>query len=238
VPEFCTPISAAKSINRPNPANEILLNKPIKEYSPVYEDDDIAETETSAFSLAGVLQSVKSILMDDKINQIITFGLMGIVFLFGVKLIRRKDNDISVGLSQSLRDREINYYKDVQAKAPSITPVMEKPYSSAYGVNAYRNMSRNPYDTETKHTPVSTPINPVRRQTSIPSTINPRTTSAVRVPNMTNQQAKVAVKQPTITQPAKGDNIKFLEAMSAIYEKSGRYDLAQGIKTSIKKANK
>ena len=33
------------------------------------------------------------------------------------------------------------------------------------------------------------------------------------------------------------DNLKFLESMTAIYEKSGRHDLAQGLKASLNKSN-
>ena len=33
------------------------------------------------------------------------------------------------------------------------------------------------------------------------------------------------------------DNLKFLESMTAIYEKSGRHDLAQGLKASLSKNN-
>ena len=31
------------------------------------------------------------------------------------------------------------------------------------------------------------------------------------------------------------DNLKFLESMTAIYEKSGRHDLARGLKASLSK---
>jgi hypothetical protein len=33
------------------------------------------------------------------------------------------------------------------------------------------------------------------------------------------------------------DNLKFLESMTAIYEKSGRHDLAVGLKASLSKNN-
>ena len=33
------------------------------------------------------------------------------------------------------------------------------------------------------------------------------------------------------------DNLKFLESMTAIYEKSGRHDLARGLKASLNKNN-
>ena len=33
------------------------------------------------------------------------------------------------------------------------------------------------------------------------------------------------------------DNLKFLESMTAIYEKSGRHDLARGLKASLSKNN-
>ena len=225
-----SPVSSALASKRPNPAKEILINKPVKSYSPVYEDDDFLDESSSAGNfLATVMTAIKSIQITDKVNQIIMFGLFGILFLFGVKLFRRKDNEMAVGLAQSLKDREVNIYKNLRGQMPSISVPVEKPYSSAYGMKAYQNMPKNPYDNEIRK-PYST------------STVNPAVSNPVRQSTVNLvEKASGNLMQKTIAKPAvstqqKMDNMKFLETMSAIYEKSGRHDLAQGIKTSMQKA--
>ena len=224
------PINSALASKRPNPAKEILINKPIKSYSPVYDDDDFLDEGFSGGNfLATVLNKVKNIQVNDKINQIIMFGLAGIMFLFGVKLFRRKDNEMAVGLAQSLKDREVNIYKNMRGTMPSISVPLEKPYSSAYGMKAYQNMPKNPYDTEIKRNYTTSTAkqnfsNPIRKQTV-----------SLAEKTQSNLKQKVAVKSSVTTQP-RPENLKFLETMSAIYEKSGRHDLAQGIKTSMQKA--
>jgi hypothetical protein len=45
----------------------------------------------------------------------------------------------------------------------------------------------------------------------------------------------VATAQKAPVTTSNIDNVKFLETMTAIYEKSGRHDLAQGIKANLSK---
>ena len=224
------PVSSALASKRPNPAKEILINKPVKSYSPVYEDDDFLDEGSYAGNfLATAINAIKSIQINDKINQIIMFGLTGILFLFGVKLFRRKDREMAVGLSQSLKDREINIYKNLRGQMPSISVPVEKPYSSAYGMKAYKSMPKNPYDNETKRTYSTNTVNP-----AISNPVKKQTTGLAEKVS-SNLMQKTVVK-PTLTSQPRPENIKFLETMSAIYEKSGRHDLAQGIRTSMQKA--
>ena len=68
---------------------------------------------------------------------------------------------------------------------------------------------------------------PIRQQTT--ATVQPQ----VQAKKMTTPVNSAPVNQsnPNI------DNLKFLESMTAIYEKSGRHDLARGLKASLSKNN-
>jgi len=225
-----SPVSSALASKRPNPSKEILINKPMKSYSPVYEDDDFLDEGSSAGNfLANVMTSIKNIQINDKINQIIMFGLFGILFLFGVKLFRRKDREMAVGLAQSLKDREVNIYKNLRGQMPSISVPVEKPYSSAYGMKAYQNMPKNPYDNEIRKPYSTNTVNPAMSNPVRQSTVN-------LVEKASGNLMQKTIAKPAVQAQQRVDTMKFLETMSSIYEKSGNHDLAQGIKTSIQKA--
>ena len=104
-------------------------------------------------------------------------------------------------------------------------------------MNAYQRENRNPYETETPiHNPrlrnfvnpmpqhnVQTMSQPQRQATAVQQAVRKNTTPVNTAP--------VNQSNPNI------DNLKFLESMTAIYEKSGRHDLAQGLKASLNKSN-
>ena len=129
---------------------------------------------------------------------------------------------------------------------------LEKPYTTMnYGINAYQRESRNPYESEAPviHNPR------LRNYTNVQ---NQNLTQPVMQP-MVQQQVMQTIAQPQVTQPIVQqalkkhttpvnvapvnqnnpniDNLKFLESMTAIYEKSGRHDLARGLKASLNKNN-
>ena len=179
------------------------------------------------------------ILSGPKTGTLLTFGFFGLVFLLGAKLIRgNKDNEIKVGLSQGFRDRDIEYTKDVQNLTPGYKNMTNKPYTTVnYGLKAYQNSTPSPYlQMHTQATPSS--INsrlasmPKRNlmADSVPAQPQRRSVAA----HATRQQTSAStITRPTV-QP-KVDSVKFLESMSEIYEKSGRPDLANGIRTKLSK---
>lgn len=213
------------------PKKEIVLNKPMKTYAPVFNESE--EIETVAPSIAPIGQKIVNVLKNiykNKSNRnIINFGCLALMLFYALKLIRSKETEeLKVGLAQGLAEREINLYKQMQ------TPIVnnygattQKPYTSMnYGLNAYRNVNRNPYDTPS--VPKAPKVSPA------PS----RVTTPVRpVQSIDLEPAESAAKVATlVSAPKKNiDNVKFLETMTAIYEKSGRHDLAQGIKANLSK---
>ena len=104
-----------------------------------------------------------------------------------------------------------------------------------YGLNAYQRENRNPYESEA---PIHNPrlrnfVNPMQQQNiqtmSQPQRQATAVQQAVRKNTTPVNTAPVNQSNPNI------DNLKFLESMTAIYEKSGRHDLAQGLKASLNK---
>ena len=114
--------------------------------------------------------------------------------------------------------------------------VPEKPFTTVnYGLNAYQRENRNPYESEA---PIHNPrlrnfVNPMQQQNiqtmSQPQRQATAVQQAVRKNTTPVNTAPVNQSNPNI------DNLKFLESMTAIYEKSGRHDLAQGLKASLNK---
>ena len=67
--------------------------------------------------------------------------------------------------------------------------------------------------------------------------------SVITASNPVQQAVQTMPKKTTVTTEKETvsnpniDNLKFLESMTAIYEKSGRHDLARGLKASLTKNN-
>ncbi len=207
---------------------EIVLNKPMKNYEPVFNTDEEEDFTSASISPIGqkLVNLIKNIYSNKTNRGIINLGLLGLILFAAIKLIRvRETEEIKVGLAQSLADREINLYKPMQTPITNnFTSTTEKPYTTVnYGLNAYRNVNKNPYEARRSSTPAIKPAastnvqsKPAATATAVPDiNIKPAVTSTGRQPNI--------------------DNVKFLETMSAIYEKSGRHDLAQGIKANLSK---
>ena len=238
---FDSLVSSVKVSDRANPKKEILLNAPMNTYSPIYKQDpDTAKSSlVSGVNLSGVAAIIKSLFSGSKTSTLFTFGLFGLIFLLGAKLIRGKDNDIRVGLSQGLRERDIANTRDVHNLTPGYTSTLNKPYTTMnYGLKAYQNSTQSPY--LKMHTQATKPSTLNSRMASLPKrNLMEEPVAAQPQRRYTPSQSRVqatAMTKPKI-QP-KVDSLKFLESMSEIYEKSGRPDLANGIRTKLSKVSK
>lgn len=232
-------------------SDELVLNEPISSYKPVYEqnvDDEDAGISMSNISTA-VASQAKNLLKNEKISWLIICGLFSIVILSGMKLIKGKDNDIKVGLAQSLKQREIDLYKSglsldaysggevedmIKTSLRSPQTPLNQGYAgtnASYGLKAYQQGTRSPYVTSEVQRPrptVAAPLPSAAVQQSVKTSLRPTTQSTVQTAPVTN----VGVRPKTTNI----DSMKFLESMTKIYEKNGRSDLAQGLKTNMKKA--
>lgn len=253
-----TPLGVLDNAEKQNKSSdEIVLNGPLKSYTPVY--DNSSDEDESGFSIASASSTasryIKKILKSDKISWTIIFGLFTVIILGGMKTIKGKDNDIKVGLTQSLKEREIELYRNNPALGlgsestsaiGSMAPSAQSNIAgSSYGLRAYQNGTRSPYVTSEvqRPRPMAAPsINPQQVQqmakmsASRPMAQNVQGTMQNTIQN-SNQMGGLKTA-PGMSKPktANIDSIKFLESMTKIYEKNGRSDLAQGLKTNMKKA--
>ena len=231
----------------------LKLNNPIESYAPIYKEElqpqktsSLYNRLTSSQKVASIKDSIDEELVSDGANKIISFGLIGLLVFAVARLFRRKDSNVKIGLSQSLNEREINMYKGVQP-IQNTHIATEKPFTTVnYGLNAYQRENRNPYES------VPTQIhNPKLREYINNNYAQPVAPQPMPVAQPIRQQATATV-QPQVqakkmTTPVNSapvnqsnpniDNLKFLESMTAIYEKSGRHDLARGLKASLSKNN-
>lgn len=181
-------------------------------------------------------------------------GLFIIMATAGVKIFKSSDNNTQVGLTQSFKERERNLAKKLNTEVKETLSLRSKIAQNAnapsinYGLRSYQNAQKNPYENalptaRIQHTSLKNSANPTTRYGT--STLKAAAPSAQRTYTRQNSYANRDA-QPTITrasapiQPtrtANVDSMKFLESMTKIYEKSGRTDLAMGLKNTIKKAN-
>lgn len=236
------------------PEKEIVLNAPMNSYKPVYEEDE--SQDEAVISLDGIALSaakgLKNALKNDKASWMITFGLFALLIMSGVKLVKGKDSEIKVGLTQSLKDRELELYRGLGLNSEMNKPVLNQNEVSApqnvggvsYGLRAYQNGTRSPYVSSEVQRPrpaVATPKPAINNLSPAAKTANPRQQAPILQGANTMSKTVQSAPQMTATSSAKPkttniDSMKFLESMTKIYEKNGRTDLAQGLKANMKKA--
>lgn len=244
-----TPLGVLESSIPQKRESEIVLSEPMQSYKPVYQE---TQNETSSFSLEEAMASpaaryTKKILKNEKISWLITFGLFSILLLGGLKTVKGKDNDIKVGLTQSLKERELDLYRQMNAESNHLGGVSQAqnmqtiPISGNYGLKAYQNETKNPYVSSEiqRPRPISLPNKPTPAQNiqALQQKIATGNLPGASAVAAKNSNVKTAMPQTT-TKPkvANIDSMKFLESMTKIYEKNGRSDLAQELKTNMKKA--
>lgn len=225
---------------------KITLSNPVESYAPIYHEDNAPKTSALFDRLKKTSQneefagSFDSEEAPDTANKIFSFGLVGLLAFAVIRLFKNKEPEMKIGLSRNLDNQEFNYYKS-QPIGSAYNMNTSKPFTTInYGINAYQKENKNPYDEEvTIHNPrlrnYVTPSVNHTVQTYPSAQPHPQssvqTLQAVRKNTTPVNTAPVNQSNPNI------DNLKFLESMTAIYEKSGRHDLARGLKASLSKNN-
>ena len=268
--------SASSSISG---KNEIELSQPIQNYAPVthrihdFEDNEANGMFLTALSLtkdsvgsakpiAGKL--LRYILKLDK--KVLAFGgLFSLIIIVGLIAMKPNEkNEIKDGLSQSLKDRELEMRSELSLanelqtlrnrKQPSSQPAP----SINYGLKAYQNSQRNPYTSQISGLAPRKPLtNNSNRATVAQKPSTQAQNQAELQMKLRQARAQQARTRKPLTAPeglrpvspvkaAPGmeasspqvknvDSIKFLESMTKIYERSGRADLANELKANIQK---
>ena len=224
----------------------LKLNNPIESYAPIYKEsyEDVKTSSLfdklkSSNAIGDIKDSISETSTSDTVKKTITFGLIGLLAVAIIRLFRRKEPEMKIGLSQSLNEREINMYRGMQPIQQTL-PSIEKPFTTVnYGLNAYQKENRNPYETEGVqiHNPKLRNYTTQPVQERITQTINrPVQSQAVATAQPQAKKMTTPVNAAPVNQTNPNiDNLKFLESMTAIYEKSGRHDLARGLKASLNK---
>ena len=232
---------------------EVKLNSPIESYAPIYREDLSKEktsnlfnklTKKSAPFTDELKEDIDGSAVSDTANKAFSFFLVGMLAFAVIRLFKRKEPEMKIGLSQSLNEREIDMYKGPQQIGSAYINT-EKPFTTVnYGINAYKKENQNPYEQAPIHsTRLREYVSPLARQAQAMNMANKMSQYNQYQPAQTAVQqavkkAPAATKTVSETQTNPNiDNLKFLESMTAIYEKSGRHDLAQGLKTSLMKNN-
>lgn len=235
--------------------DELVLNSPIQSYKPVYDDSLDQEEEGFLTGASGFIsRNAKRLFQNEKISWMLTLGLLAMFFIGGLKTIKGKDSDIKVGLSQGLRQREVDLYAGLNNNInPGVsgeisnasmnlsqTSANQNLAGSSYGLRAYQNGTRSSYLTsEIQQRPRPMTAPPVAPQPAQKSVSQRPMAQGPSQATMTNTLQAAVLKAAPMASGAKTtniDSIKFLESMTKIYEKNGRSDLAQGLKANMKKA--
>jgi len=249
-----TPLGVLGKTAEQQNADKLVLSKPMQSYTPVYGTEIDEEADNSGFSLPSFLSGesgnqIKKILKNEKISWMVAFGLLAIIIISGIKSIKGKDSDIKIGLSQGFKERELDLYRGMgnqiagspmslrQNNQPQ--PHQSQPQApnfaagANYGLKAYQNGTRNPYVSSEapRPRPVAAPKQTFPAPQPLKNTVASGTQNAVN-PAQSPIQRPVAPANRTTNI----DSMKFLESMTKIYEKNGRTDLAQGLKTNMQKA--
>lgn len=238
--------SATTTVNTNNNAvQNIKLSNPVETYAPIYRED-MAQEKTTNFidkfknssAVATVSNSIEENGIGDTANKIFSFGLLGVLFFAVAKLFKRREPEMKIGLSQGFNERDMAMYRGMQPLTNSQMST-EKPFTSVnYGLNAYKRENENPYEAAPIHNPkLRSYVSPAIQQNVITQSI-PQTPVATAVKPAIKKHTTPVNTAPVNQSNPNADNLKFLESMTAIYEKSGRHDLAQGLKASLAKNNK
>jgi len=242
---------------------KIVLSHPVKDYRPIFNEDNDEETMSfNSLMSKDYAESFISSFKEDGITNVITILLIGIIIFCTVKLFRKnnKEDNMQIGLSQSLRDKEMGLMKDMMQsqqsyQQPQVTPSFRPELN--YGIKSYQNAVKSPYQQQGMRSPYTTSDikfnNPAIQQKfqsmhqSSSSVLNNKLNDVPAMASVAsvkvNKTAQAGIQQRPVSTSSRMsspqqkvtnvDSIKFLDQMAKIYEKNGRADLAQGLKSKI-----
>ena len=112
-----TPVAPVKKSTQ-----NLKLNNPIDSYAPIY-NDTFEDVKTSTLfdklkassTVATLRDSIDEEAIADSGSKAVSFGLIGLFVFAVIRLFRRREPEMKIGLSQSLTDREINLHKNSPA---------------------------------------------------------------------------------------------------------------------------
>lgn len=229
--------------------NQINLSLPMENYKPVYDESEFEEEEPEA-NIGGTLAGLNPIAIAQKIKnketensaepnnfKWMSYLGLGLILLTAAKNILKPTKEASIGLTQNLKEREKELAEKFNNSVKESLSLRSKIAQNAtapsinYGLKAYQNAQRNPYqEAPATLRPIKKEVqNYIQKPTQKAVTSIPKTVTPVRQTTMSTQFSK--------NSSVNVDSKKFLESMTKIYEKNGRADLAMGLKNNMKKVN-
>ena len=246
-------------------ANQINLSLPIENYKPVYndvelEDEDFEEEVGIAETIAKL--NPLSGMKNEKVNhkkhknssgndyKWLTYLGLAVIMFSAIRNLTKATKNAQVGLvAANLKDRERELAEKLNTGVKETLSLRSKISQSTsapsinYGLRAYQESQKNPYENG------SVPIRTIRKPempSSVSAPVRPQPVQnrfETKVASVSNVAPKRASRPMTTVnpyinkEPSNVDSKKFLEAMTKIYEKNGRADLAQGLRNNINKVN-
>lgn len=222
----------------------VYLNKPIDSFKPAtvnYENEESAQTVEETVNKTVISgAAIKNLFNKRNFDWLLRLGVLGLLLIAGFKLLaptKRKNVEINLSNNTDLKDREIDLFKSLHNKrglvGSGLGSIPKKPVNNSvakYGIKEYQNSQ----------------LPNLGRNFSMPTEEKPRGTI---LKNKSVLNSSIATKQvkpfkdsgkttskDINTAKINADNMKFLESMARIYEKSGRVDLARGLQSNILKA--
>lgn len=236
-----------KKAEMPISEKSLQLNNPIESYAPIYKEEVEIQKTSNLFNklksnstILDIKDSIEESSSNEKLSTFFSFAMVGCFVIAFVRIMRRKEPEIKIGLSQQQKvDSQVDAFNPL-----AISSKINKPFTTInYGINAYKNENKNPYEQEIHyHNPnLRNYTSQIKQENLVTQKIN-NTKVKLSNENIGQMSAKAKMTSPVNTAPvnqsvANIDNLKFLESMTAIYEKSGRHDLARGLQKSLSKNN-
>jgi len=203
------------------------------------KNSDLETVKTSMFGGG----SLKKIFSKNGFDWLLR--IFAVIFIaIGMFKFISKPKNITIDIaSENLKERELELYRAANERKELLARSMGSNYTrekqakkttyganSQYGIKEYQNSQLPP---QRLNRPVENTYSDYNKATRLNSAL--KTTKApveTRKPVINNSKIN---QRDTKTAKTNADNIKFLENMAAIYQKSGRADLAQNIRQNIKR---
>jgi hypothetical protein len=230
----------------------IVVNHPLENFKPAAIYDDSANSDEEDVTEIPGLAVLKKIFNTKNLDWILRLSFLALIIIGAVKLFSPKNKNVKIDLTQDVRKREVDLLKSITEKRDLIggsglkdntRPIglsKKSGYSSvsSYGLKEYQNSQLPPSSlntgspvrrsqTESRYnriTPTESLLKSLKEENQSQKTAS-RTINTSRITDQDINTAKVNV-----------NNKKFLETMAVLYERSGRPDLAYGIKQNIMKS--
>lgn len=232
---------------KPAQVQNTNLQEPISQQYPenISQENSqqgLSDIETVKDSMAGG-SALKKIFSKEGFDWLLR--IFAVIFIgLGIHKFISKPKNVTIDLSSdNMKSREMELYRaanerqELLSRSIGSSLLKEKQgkkqvygANSQYGIQEYRNSQLPPQRLSRPSENINSGINRAAKLNSALKTT--RTAEETRKPAASNTR----INQREIKTARKNvDNIKFLESMAAIYQKSGRLDLANNIRQSIER---